>query len=111
MGRRRAPWEGLEQGRDSGQGRLFRVVGWDEQTGTHLLLSVPGVEEDTPWEQYVQVRQEVVRKRADGGIAVEPIGHRGRNDVWDKRPLSVQKEIRDTNQSIKRKYRKVREGR
>ena len=42
-----------------GQGRLFRVVGWDEQTGTHLLLSVPGVEEDTPWEQYVQVRREL----------------------------------------------------
>lgn len=38
-----------------GQGRLFRAVGWDEQTGTHLLLSVPGMEEDTPWEQYLQV--------------------------------------------------------
>lgn len=39
-----------------GQGRLFRVVGWDGQTGTHLLLSVPGVEEDIPWEQYLQVK-------------------------------------------------------
>lgn len=55
LGRGRAPWEGQEQGRGMGQGRLFRVVGWDEQTGTHLLLSVPGVEEDTPWEQYLQV--------------------------------------------------------
>lgn len=55
MGRGRAPWEGQEQGRGMGQGRLFRVVGWDGQTGTHLLLSVPGVEEDIPWEQYLQV--------------------------------------------------------
>ncbi|CAN0405795.1 unnamed protein product, partial [Ectocarpus sp. 8 AP-2014] len=54
-GRGRAPWEGQEQGRGMGRGRLFRVVGWDDQTGTHLLLSVPGVEEDTPWEQYLQV--------------------------------------------------------
>lgn len=55
MGRGRAPWEGQEQGRGMGHGRLFRVVGWDGQTGTHLLLSLPGVEEDTPWEQYLQV--------------------------------------------------------
>lgn len=57
LGRGRAPWEGQEQGRGMGQGRLFRAVGWDEQTGTHLLLSVPGVEEDTPFEQYLQVRR------------------------------------------------------
>lgn len=61
MGRGRAPWEGQEQGRGMGQGRLFRVVGWDGQTGTHLLLSVPGVEEDIPWEQHLQVTNDARR--------------------------------------------------
>ena len=65
MGRGRAPWEGQEQGRGMGQGRLFRVVGWDGHTGTHLLLSVPGVEEDIPWEQYLQVP---VRITEDAGL-------------------------------------------
>lgn len=39
------------------------MVGWDEQTGTHLLMSVPGVEEDTPWEQYLQVGHKYAHER------------------------------------------------
>ncbi|CAN0318470.1 unnamed protein product, partial [Discosporangium mesarthrocarpum] len=67
-----ALWGGEGLGQGMGQGRLYRVVGWDKQTGTHLLLMVPGVEEDTLCDSYLQVVLAEMRYRVLLPDKVEP---------------------------------------